>query len=169
MRTAILVLGSLVLAGCGGNVVVDGQSDPGAGGAASSPSSSSSSSSASSSTGQSCLELPLIHSPCSAPGLLCPVPFGCCGGNAFCNEDGLWKYQSFECNEACKPCGEGLSCAGGAICVDYQSGFLESFGCRQDPCPGVNDCDCIKSICKESGLSCQSHGPTLLVCDCPSC
>jgi hypothetical protein len=172
MRTALLLFGALALVACGGKVVVDGQGDPGAGGGAttsSSASSSTSSSATSSSSGGSCPAFPAIQGACAVPGQVCPVPFGCCGGNAVCGGKGTWEYQSLACGEACILCSPTLSCTGGAICVDYQGDSSESFSCRQDPCPGSSDCGCAQSLCSDGGLQCQSHAPLLLVCDCPNC
>ena len=106
---------------------------------------------------------------CPLPGQVCPVPFGCCNGNAVCGSSGTWEYQSVACAEACIPCSGGLSCNGAAICVDYQADSNESFGCRQEPCPGASDCGCAKSICDEASLSCQSYSAGLPICDCPTC
>jgi hypothetical protein len=171
MRIALVLVGSLVLASCGGKVVVDGQGDPGAGGGAttSSSSSSTSSSTTSTSTGANCPAFPHIQGPCAIPGQVCPVPFGCCGGNAVCGPSAIWLYQSLGCGEACISCSPTFGCTGAAICVDYQGDSSESFACQKDPCPGSSDCACAAPVCEGAGLSCQSHAPTLVICDCPTC
>jgi hypothetical protein len=169
MRIALVLVGSLVLASCGGKVVVDGQGDPGVGGGATTSSSSTSSSTTSTSSGGNCPAFPHIQGACTIPGQVCPVPFGCCGGTAVCGTSAIWVYESPGCAEACIPCTMTFGCTGDAVCVDYQSDSNESFGCQKDPCPGSSDCSCADPVCQGAGLSCQSHAPTLVVCDCPTC
>jgi hypothetical protein len=43
------------------------------------------------------------------------------------------------------------------------------FSCREDPCPGSTDCGCAQAVCDTASLTCQSHKPGLLICDCPTC
>jgi hypothetical protein len=104
---------------------------------------------------------PNTGDPCSAPGLVCPVPV-CCGGTATCTGS-TWQVEGGACSQPCLSCPGTIGCEAGAVCVDNPLGGGVSTGqphynCALDPCGGAPlSCACAQPLC-ESGPCAQASG-----------
>jgi hypothetical protein len=183
MKASRALAFAFVVSGCGGKVIfVDG----GAGGAGAATSSGHSATGSNATgvvatsvgtSGQggagTCLDFGFngIGSSCADEGLVCSVPYACCGGEAVC-QNGVWTFTGPLCNTPCVPCdGSSFECAIGAVCVIDEPGFqAPTYQCFPDPCaPAPLDCGCAATVCEQNFLACQGTKESTIVCDCPNC
>ena len=168
------LIAAVLVAGCGGNVVVDGSGTGGAGGApttststtfttittgtftTSTTSTSTTSTTTTTTTVTGCpAPFPGIEAACTAEGEVCPVPLSCCGGSATCT-NGFWKYDAVACPLGCTPpCGpDKFACEGTTVCVTH-IGSTTTYACEKDPCPaGALSCACAAPLC--NGMMCNN-------------
>ena len=95
---------------------------------------------------------------CDMPGLTCPIPYSCCGVDAYCDPSGHWDITAVDCEQPCISCGPNLECQLGAVCVATQVDALVEFRCDKDPCsPNPVDCSCAAPVCNDQiPGACQS-------------
>lgn len=180
---AALVSTALLAAACGGKVVFDDGSG-GSGGSSTqtgttSSSKSSTTSTSSVSTGSGGLAgcetygFGGIGGFCNMQeGVTCLVAYSCCGEvEATCTKN-VWTVSKGQgCKKLCAPCGGGLSCDTGNVCVIDQLDVGNTFLCAPNPCPNQPlDCSCGEAACGQSFLQCANvMQPSTIVCDCPTC
>ena len=172
----------VLVAGCGGNVVVDhGSGTGGAGGTTSTstvtpvgPSTTTGTigvtvTASSTGTGTSCPDRVYEDGICQSEGQVCPMALSCCDSSAVC-KGGQWHYLGATCGQPCSlPCGPDdlFACQAGALCVIEQVDVGTSYHCAANPCPGSESCACVSSVC--DGLTCEQATSASVICDCPNC
>jgi hypothetical protein len=90
------------------------------------------------------------------------MAYACCQGILTCT-GGVWTAEPPDCNQACRTCGDGLSCSLGAICV-HDTSVYDFYQCAQNPCPGAPDCTCAVMACAMNYEQCQSVDMYTVTC-----
>ena len=94
--------------------------------------------------------------------MTCRMDYACCQGWITCTS-GIWTANPLTCNQACRPCGDGLGCTLDAICV-HETAVYDSYHCAQNPCPGIPDCSCAATACAMNYQQCMSTEMYTVTC-----
>jgi hypothetical protein len=90
------------------------------------------------------------------------MDYACCQGWITCKA-GVWTAEPPTCNQACRPCGDGLSCAIDAVCV-HDTAVYDSYQCVKNPCPGAPDCTCAAIVCAMNYQQCKATQMYTVTC-----
>jgi hypothetical protein len=82
------------------------------------------------------------------------MDYACCQGILTCTA-GFWTAEIPDCNSACLPCGDGLSCSLGAICI-HDTLAHDFYQCMKNPCPGAPNCSCASFACAMNYEQCNA-------------